>query len=249
MRSLKLNSAGCLTSREGGLDESPKSNAKGKVMNPKLSEREAVAQELRRVVEQGYENALNMPDKINAIVGDIIKREWGSEERMKEAARNGDLDACVIMGIREYALRGTSELVDHANKALNTWQVPSQRGHPGAKFYTGVELARIKQFDESSPILYSAQEYWLEAAKLGHPEAQFCLGAMCIMGDGEDYVRAYMWFDIAVACKHETAERARCLLDELMTSQEIAKAREQALEWLHAHPNASDQDGFMDLRI
>ena len=64
----------------------------------------------------------------------------------------------------------------------------------------------------------------------GHAEAQNNLGFMYANGDGviQDYVYAYMWFNIAASQGNKDAIKNRDIVAQEMTSSQIAKAQKLA---------------------
>ena len=74
--------------------------------------------------------------------------------------------------------------------------------------------------------------YRLSADK-GDAGAQFSLGFMYQKGLGvpQDYVRAYMWFDLAAAQGTKGAAEWRELIAARMTPAQIAEAQKLAREW------------------
>ena len=92
-----------------------------------------------------------------------------------------------------------------------------------------------KQSDEEmSP---SAKRYRL-AAEQGDAEAQSNLGNRYANGTGvpQDYVQAYMWFNLAAAQGDEGARDNRNRVADMMTPAQIEEAQRLAREWLAAHP-------------
>ena len=55
----------------------------------------------------------------------------------------------------------------------------------------------------------------------------------------EDLVFAYMWLDLSTAQGDEIGQEHRDLIEQLMTSEQIAEAQRLAREWIETHP----QDG------
>jgi TPR repeat protein len=55
-------------------------------------------------------------------------------------------------------------------------------------------------------------------------------------GVPEDYVLAYMWWNLAAAQGHEGAQSNKDILEERMTREQIAEAQRLSREWLEAHP-------------
>jgi TPR repeat protein len=74
---------------------------------------------------------------------------------------------------------------------------------------------------------------WTPLAEHGDARAQSNLGLMYSNGRGvsQDYVSAYMWFDLATAGGNEEAEKSRDKMAKRMTSGQIAKAQKLVNEW------------------
>jgi len=70
------------------------------------------------------------------------------------------------------------------------------------------------------------------AAKQGNADAQYNLALGYAHGNGviQDMVLAHMWFNIAASNGHENANTNRNVAESLMTSEQIAKAKELARE-------------------
>lgn len=70
-------------------------------------------------------------------------------------------------------------------------------------------------------------EEMLEAASQGEAYAQYNLGLMYYRGQGApvNYVTAYAWWNIASASGNESASGNRAIVEEQMTSAQIAEAQ------------------------
>jgi TPR repeat protein len=70
-------------------------------------------------------------------------------------------------------------------------------------------------------------------ADKGDAEAQYNLGFMYAVGQGvrQDFVRAYMWLDLAAAQGYPDAISYRDRVAANMTSDQLAEARRLAREW------------------
>ena len=57
-------------------------------------------------------------------------------------------------------------------------------------------------------------------------------------GEGvpEDYVLAYMWWNLAAAQGYEDAQGNKDRLEQRMTREQIAEAQRLSREWLEANP-------------
>lgn len=69
-------------------------------------------------------------------------------------------------------------------------------------------------------------------ANEGNPEAQYVLGSMYAQGKGvlQDYAQAHAWFNIAASQGHEKAALYRDEIAERMTSNQVAKAQQLAIQ-------------------
>ena len=84
----------------------------------------------------------------------------------------------------------------------------------------------------------TALQVFKTVAEQNHAAAQYNLGVMYSFGRGvpQDYVQAYMWFNLAAAQGNEKALQNRNIVAKLMTCSDISKAQRMAHEWLEAHP-------------
>ncbi len=75
-------------------------------------------------------------------------------------------------------------------------------------------------------------------AEQNHAAAQYNLGVMYSFGRGvpQDFVQAYMWFNLAAAQGNEKASQNRNIVAKLMTCSDISKAQRMVHEWREAHP-------------
>ena len=74
--------------------------------------------------------------------------------------------------------------------------------------------------------------WFQKAAEQRHPVAMLYLGVMYAEGRGvpQDYVRAYMWFNLGAASGNATAVKNRDTLTKLMAPSEINQAQKVARE-------------------
>ncbi len=88
----------------------------------------------------------------------------------------------------------------------------------------------------------TALKFWRPLAELGHARAKFNLGVMYGLGEGvpQDFVRAYLWFDIAAAQGDKTAQKSRDIIASRLTPDQIAEAQHMALEWRARHKGDAD---------
>ena len=79
----------------------------------------------------------------------------------------------------------------------------------------------------------SLEDIYRVGAEKGNASAQFSLGFMYEKGQGvpQDYVQAYMWFDLAAAQGTKGAAQWREHTAVHMTPAEIALAQKMTREW------------------
>ena len=87
-----------------------------------------------------------------------------------------------------------------------------------------------------------AVRWYRLAAEQGHSSAQLNLGSAYNLGRGvpEDHVLAYMWANLSAAHGNEYAEGNKNIVEQQMTSEQIAEAQRLSREWLEAHPPGAD---------
>ena len=61
------------------------------------------------------------------------------------------------------------------------------------------------------------------------------LGLMFCNGEGQDYVMAHKWFNLAALKGSQEAKLHRCELSREMTASEVHEAQRQARAWLTLH--------------
>ena len=83
-----------------------------------------------------------------------------------------------------------------------------------------------------------AFNWYLKAAKQGYADAENNVGFAYENGQGvpQDYVQAYMWFDLAAAQNVTAAASFRDSLELLMTPEQLAQAQQLATQWAQQHP-------------
>lgn len=89
---------------------------------------------------------------------------------------------------------------------------------------------------ERGDIVMALRE-WRPLAEHGEVDAQILLGFIYTNGQGvpQDYVQAYMWFNLAAASSSTGAITNRGIIAKKMTPAQIAKAEKLANEWAAKH--------------
>ena len=87
-------------------------------------------------------------------------------------------------------------------------------------------------------IAYMEALKWFElAAEQGVADAQYNLGLMHATGNGIpiDFITAHLWWSVAVSSGSLEARHKLVLLEQLMTDEDLGKARELAMQWRDKH--------------
>lgn len=101
------------------------------------------------------------------------------------------------------------------------------------------ELARMyRTGDGVQEDLAKAVAWYRKAAEAGDVGAQLFVADAYAYGHGVeiDYVEAYMWYEIALEYWGSLAVRARDVVAEKMTSEQVSEAERRARTWQRAHP-------------
>lgn len=148
--------------------------------------------------------------------------EWRTLAKQGDANAQNALGAAYSMGKgipRDYA-----EAVKWFSKAAEQGHAQAQ-ARLGLVYYMG---EGVPQQDYAK-----AAKWFLMAAEQGYGEAQYILGAMYHDGEGvpQDYVKAYMWYNLATAQGHLESKKAREQVAREMTKEQIAEAQKLSREW------------------
>jgi uncharacterized protein len=113
-------------------------------------------------------------------------------------------------------------------------RVKAEQGDVGAQFNLGF----LYSIGKGVPQNYKeAVKWWRKSAEQGDADAQFGLGSMYFKGTGvlQDYVMAHIYWNIAAVSGHETAINNRGIVENKMTSSQLAEAQKLAREWMRKH--------------
>ncbi len=122
------------------------------------------------------------------------------------------------------------------DSALQMIRAAAESGHLPAQ----TELARMYRTGDGVAQDFAQMMIWYERAA-----EQGDVGAQLFVADGYGYgygvepdlVQAYKWYEIAIQYWGSLAVRARDVIAERMTDEEIAEAVRRAGEWIAAHPS------------
>jgi TPR repeat protein len=147
-------------------------------------------------------------------------------------AEDGDPSAQYLLGIMYLNLM--VEPPDDSS-ALALLEHAANAGHIQAQ----TELARMYRTGDGVDQDFAQMMVWYErAAEEGDVGAQLFVADGYGYGYGvePDLVEAYKWYEIAIQYWGSLAVRARDVLAENMTDEEIAEAVRRAADWTSAHP-------------
>ena len=151
-----------------------------------------------------------------------------AERELRPLAENGDARAQYVLGIiylNEYVTPpGRTAAIEWIEKA-------AEQGYAQAQS----ELARMYRTGDGVEQDFRKMVKWYRrAAEQGDVGAQLFLADAYAYGHGmePDLVQAYMWYEIAIQYWGPLAVRARDIIAEKMTKEEIARAVQLARNWL-----------------
>jgi len=151
---------------------------------------------------------------------------------LEPLAEAGDPAAQYLLGVMYLNLmvEPTEE-----NTALRLIQAAAEAGHMPAQ----TELARMYRAGDGVEQDFTKMMGWYQrAAEQGDVGAQLFVADGFGYGYGvaPDLVEAYKWYEIAIQYWGSLAVRARDVLAEKMTDEQIAEAVRRAGNWLASHP-------------
>ena len=86
-------------------------------------------------------------------------------------------------------------------------------------------------------MLFRSVKWYSDAAEQGHPLAQHDLAFMYAAGTGvaQDYVRAYMWLNVAVANGNSLMVKHLNIVSGKLTLAQVEEAQKMARQWMENH--------------
>jgi TPR repeat protein len=148
-------------------------------------------------------------------------------------ARAGNADAEHLLGLMYYMGRG----VPRDYKQAFSWHYKAAvQGKAdaqyviGAMYYTGNAVPQDQKL---------AVEWFRKAAEQGHPDAQHALGLMYryhVAGMPQDFVLAYMLWNLAAANGHHNAIEQRASIVKQMTQEQVDEAQAMSRNWKPGTP-------------
>ena len=186
-------------------------------------------QEIQALVQrakQGEENA-QLELGLSYYNGSGVPQNFvKAAEWFDRAASQGDAAAKNNLGLMY--LDGQGVTAD-PKKAIRCFREAADMNDTKAQFNLALSYETGRGVEQN----YLTAANWYErAADNGQPTAQNNLGIMYFFGQGveQDLVTAHMWLNLAAAQGHAGARRARDLVAESMTMDEIEQAQRLAVE-------------------
>jgi len=141
-------------------------------------------------------------------------------------AEQGDVDAQYNLALMYTDGKGVTQ--DY-KEAFNWFRKAAEQGFGNAQHNIAVTYADGKGVVQDYK---EAVNWFRKAAEQGDGDAQVNLGAMYALAQGvvQDYVYAHMWWNIAAANGEKGAAKNRGIVEEKMTSSQIAEAQKLARE-------------------
>jgi TPR repeat protein len=147
-------------------------------------------------------------------------REW------RPLAQQGNVGAQFNLGMM---YRNGSGVPQDYTLAVKWYRKAAEQGDAQAQFNLGV----MYENGYGVPQDYAqAVEWYRKAAEQGYASAQFNLALSYYKGEGviQDNVYAHMWVNIAASLGYERGPKARDIIAEKMTAEQIAEAQKLARE-------------------
>ncbi|MEO5348509.1 MAG: sel1 repeat family protein [Magnetococcus sp. YQC-3] len=143
----------------------------------------------------------------------------------RKAAEQGRVVAQYNLGLMHTIGRGVAR--DYS-EGVTWYRKAAEQGDADAQYALGSlymgSVGVVRDDKESTK--------WLrKAARQGHARAQFDLGLLYSRGQGQDYVSAHMWLNLAAANGIGDAVAKRNELAKKMTPEKIAEAQRLAREF------------------
>jgi TPR repeat protein len=161
--------------------------------------------------------------------GDIAfaRRDYATAKRLfLSAAAQGNADAQYNLGVMYMLGKGVTQ---NYAEAVKWYRLAAANGHAHAPAFLGVAYRTGQGVTQNYA---EAVKWYRVAAANGYESAQLGLGVMYSEGKGvaQDHVIAHMWSNVAAAQGDAGAAKYRDKLAILMTTQQVAKAQEMALD-------------------
>ena len=165
---------------------------------------------------------------------DVYQASSGYEKHtiIQQLAEQGDARAQYVL--HQHYLRG-EQVAQNLETAERWLQVAANNGNADAQYSLAL---RYNTINEHYPVDHALAGNWLKrAAKQGHINAQYELGEHYHRGVGmqKDLVLSYIWLTLASRHNNFVAIRARSLLVDEMTDEQLAYAKQNIGQYLEKY--------------
>jgi len=180
-------------------------------------------------VAAAQQSTNNSPDATNSIASRTV-------EKIKAKAEKGDAIAQYNIGC--YYYWGLEGVATNYTEAVKWFQQAADQGYAKAQYHLGgcylIGEGVSKNFA-------AAVKWYRKAAEQGDSMAQVNLGLRYYTGEGvpKDYVQAYKWLNLAAGQRNEDAKRFLNLVENSMTTEQIAEGQQLAREFKPSKPPKS----------
>jgi len=147
-----------------------------------------------------------------------------------QLAHQGNAKAQYALSTVYQGMPGTGVEMDEAESAK--WlTLSASQGYPEAEYYVGFLYFRgggLFPKDKQETL-----KWYKKSAEHGFINAQHSLGMLYYLGLGvpKDYIKAYKWLHLASKKGYRMATKTEKELEEIMSSEEISKAKALAQKW------------------
>ena len=187
----------------------------------------------RKAAEQGHAGA-------QYALGNIIDRrdvppDYAEAVKWyRKAAEQGHAGAQYDLGFKYMHGQGVPE---NEGEGVKWYRKAAEQGHAGAQVFLGMVYYRGQGAKGIRQDYVEAAKLFRKAAEQGVPDTQAQLGFMYENGQGvpQDYVMAYMWYNLAALSGFQAVLPALAQMSKKMASADISKAQRLARQWLVMH--------------
>lgn len=168
-------------------------------------------------------------------------------ETTVKAAEMGNADAQSALGSMYENGKGMPK---NQNEAIKWYKKAAENGSAEAQNNLGYIYANGRGVPKN---LTQAIRLYSKSAEQGLPEAQYNLGVMYTNGLATpvDYVKAYMWANLAASKNNQNAIRMRSMLEKNLPNEQIIEGQRLSKDWQERHAPLLPQqpDEHVDIPI
>jgi len=176
--------------------------------------------------------ATAVPDAAQIIQAtQALSQPEDSPAKTKMSAEAGDAQAASNLA---YMYEYGKGMPKNQSEAIRWYTRAAEGGIAEAQNNLGYIYANGKGIPKNLP---QAVTLYSKAAEHGLAEAQYNLGVMYTneLATKVDYVKAYMWANIAASQNNQNAARMRDMLEKNLPTEQIVEAQRLSKEWMENH--------------